>query len=103
MPKFGWRFGPKGQYYYTAKEVDRDKVEADTRDALAKVKKGDAWTDPRGVKHIPLLLDGDIVGNLWEDVPLSDLKVGSYWAAAWGSKVELVHQDRVVGMLWLAA
>jgi hypothetical protein len=43
----------------------------------------------------------DVVGNLWEDADLKGLEVGGYWAARFGVKVELVHDGKVVGMIWL--
>jgi hypothetical protein len=101
MPGFGWKFGPRWGSYYAEKELDREKVEKDARSLLAKASKGDRWTDPRGIPHIPLLVSGSLVGNLWEDADLNSLEVGTYWAARFGVKVELVYNSRVVGMIWL--
>lgn len=68
---------------------------------LAKAKKGTAWTNPRGVKHIPIVVDDQIVGNLWQDEDLSKLGVGGYWAGPFGQQAELVSDGRVVGMIWV--
>jgi hypothetical protein len=95
-----WRFH-RGCCYYTEKELDRDKVEKDAKALLAKATKDETWTSPRGVKHIPLVVDSNVVGNLWEDVDLKSLEIGAYWAARSGTRVELVHNDKVVGMIWL--
>jgi|YelNatPaOPRAMG01_1025707.scaffolds.fasta_scaffold00295_49 hypothetical protein len=101
MPGFGWKFGPRWGYYYADKELDRSKVETDAKALLAKATKGETWKDPRGVQHIPLVFGNDVVGNLWEDADLKELEVGGYWAARFGVKVELVHDGKVVGMIWL--
>ncbi len=98
----GWRFGVRWGCYALDKELNREEVEKKTTDLLAKVTKGERWVDPRGVTHIPLLLNGAIVGNLWKDVDLNKLEVGAYWAARFGIKVELAYNKEIVGMLWLA-
>jgi hypothetical protein len=100
-PGFGWRYGPGFQGYYSGQEVARDKVEAAVKATLAKAKKGTAWTSPRGFKRTPLMIDNDVVGNLWDDADLATLQVGSYWAGPFGQHVELLSGSRVVGMMWV--
>jgi len=100
-PGFGWRFGPRYQDYYSGRQVARDKVEAAVRADLARATKGAQWTNPRGIAHIPLLVDGQIVGNLWRDANLTKLEIGSYWAGPFGQHVELVVNGEVVGMIWV--
>jgi len=100
MPGFGWRFG--GGHYYTDESVPASKVEAELKEVLSKATKGHTWTDGRGVKHIEIVVDNEIVGNLWkEDVDLPSLKLGSYWSAPMGTKAELETDNEVVGMIWL--
>jgi hypothetical protein len=101
MRRFGWRYGPRWHHYYVDQEIDRATVEKKAKETLASATREAPWTDPRGVKHIPLTVDGQIVGNLWEDADPKTLQVGGYWAARFGVKAELVHNSRVVGMLWL--
>ncbi len=103
MPRFGWRFEPSLSAYFSEKEVSRENVEKNVASLLAKATKGSPWKDPLGVTHFSILKDDEIVGNLWEDVDLKNLQVGSYWAGSFGIKVELVHNGRVIGMLWLEA
>ncbi len=103
MPKFGWKFGPKWGAYYDKKEVTREQLEKEVASVLKSAGKSEPWQDPRGIKHFHILQNSEIVGNLWEDVDLKDLEVGSYWVGPFGKKVELVHDKRVVGMLWLPA
>ena len=103
MPPFGWRYGPRWSYYYSGKEVDRDTVEKNAEAVLSQATKGQAWTDPRGVKHIPIVVSGGVVGDLWEDVDLKKLRVGAYWAAGFGVKAELVQDGKVVGTTWVSA
>jgi len=98
----GYKYGPRYGAYYSDKELDRSKVEKDAKDLLAKVTKDKAWTSLRGVKHIPLLAEKKyIVGDLWKDVDLNKVEIGTYWAGRRGVKVELVFNKEVVGMLWL--
>jgi hypothetical protein len=99
MPGFGWRF--RGGGYYTDKSVPTSKVEKKLKEALSKVTKGHTWTDGRGVKHTEIVVDNEIVGNLWEDVDPASLKLGGYWVTPMGIKAELETNDRVVGMIWL--
>jgi len=101
MAPFGWKFGPRWGQYYAEQELDRSDIEKDAKALLARAIKGEAWTNPRGIRHIPLLDGSNLVGHLWEDADLASLEVGTYWAGRFGVKVELVHGSRVVGMLWL--
>jgi hypothetical protein len=102
-PGFGWRYGPGFHGYYSGQEVARDKVEAAVKAALAKATKGTVWTSPRGDKHTPIMVDNEVVGNLFEDSDLTTLEVGSYWAGAFGQQIELLSGSRVVGMMWVRA
>jgi len=99
MPRFGWKF--RAGHYYTDESVPASKVEEKLKEALSKATKGHTWTDGRGVKHIEIVVDNEIVGNLWEDVDLASLKLGSYWITPMGIKAELETNDKVVGMTWL--
>ena len=100
-PGFGWRFGPRYGDYYSGRQVARDEVEAAVHIDLAHATKGTTWTNPRGVAHIPLLVDGQIVGSLWRDADLARLEIGSYWAGPFGEHVELIADGQVVGMIWV--
>ena len=101
MTGYGWKFGPRWGCCYAEKELDPSKVETDAKALLAKTTKGETWKGARGVQHIPLTVDSDVAGNLWEDADLNSLEIGAYWAARFGVKVELVHDRKVVGMVWL--
>ena len=102
MRYLGWKRGPKWGYYVEGVNVDREKVVSDAKELLSKAKKGDVWTAPNGIKHIPIVVSNAVVGKLWKDVDLKDLEVGNYWAAKFGVNVELVKDNEVVGMLWFA-
>jgi hypothetical protein len=80
---------------------EKEKIEQDAKKLLSKVKKGKSWTSPNGIKHIPLLVGGDIVGNLWKDVDIKSLKIGGYWIRPCCTKVELIYKDEMVGMIWI--
>ena len=82
-------------------EVDRSKVDAAAKETLSKAIKGQTWTTPAGVKHTPLLVDNQVVGQLWEDSDPKTLIMGSFWAGPWGVNVELVKDGKVVGMVWV--
>jgi hypothetical protein len=100
-PPWGWRYGPRAYGYSSGAEVDRGKVDAAVKEALSKATKGLTWTTPAGVKHTPLLIDNQIVGQLWEDSDLRTLIIGAFWAGPWGVNVELVKDSKVVGMVWV--
>jgi hypothetical protein len=97
-----WKFGPMWGCYCTDKEIDRDKIERDIKDLLAKATKGKEWSDLNGIKHIPLIVNGQIVGNIWKEADLKSLKVGAYWTAKFGIKAELVNNKEVIGVIWSA-
>ena len=99
MRYLGWKRGPKWGYYSDA-NVDREKVESEARELLAKANKGDRWVSPNGMTHIPIVVDNAIVGKLWKDTDLKELEIGSHWIARFGVNVELVKNGEVVGVLW---
>ncbi len=70
MPRMGWHYGPRWKSYYSEKEIDRETVEKNTGTVLAEATKGEPWTDPGGVKHIPIVVSGGVVGDLWQDADL---------------------------------
>lgn len=74
---------------------------ARVRRLLADAAKGRAWTTGRGVRRWPILVGGTQHGTVWEDVDPRRLTIGDSWQAGSGWRVELVHEGRVVGMLWL--
>jgi hypothetical protein len=100
---WGWRFGPHGYGYSTGIEVDRGKVDAAVKETLSKASKGQVWSTPAGTKHTPLLIDNEVIGQLWEDVDLKTLTIGAFWAGPWGVNVELVKDGRVIGTVWVRA
>ena len=100
-PPWGWRYGPRAYGYSSGVEVDRGKVDAAVKETLSKVAKGKVWSTPAGVKHTPILLDDQVVGQLWEDSDPTTLIIGAFWAGPWGVNVELVKDGKVVGMVWV--
>lgn len=99
---WGWRYNAPGHYYYQDKQLDRAAVEKDAKAALATATKGEAWKSPRGVNHIPIVnKDKLVIGNLWEDVDLKTVEVGTYWTGRGGTRVDLVANGKVVGVLGL--
>lgn len=103
MRGYEWKW-MNGRYYSSdSEELSEEQVEKDSKNLLAKVKKGEAWTDPTGVKHIPLLLNDEVVGQVFEEKVTDPkaLEVASYWVGGFGVKVDLAYNKKVVGMLWL--
>jgi hypothetical protein len=99
---YGWRYSAPGGYYYQDKQLDRATVEKNAKAALAAATKGEAWKSPRGINHIPLLnKDKLVVGNVWEDVDLKSVEIGAYWTGRGGTRVDLVANGKVVGVLGL--
>jgi hypothetical protein len=101
MPKWGWKFGPRHYAYYMTESVPREQVEAKLKETLSRASKGHSWTNPWEIKHTEIVVDNEVVGNIWEDVDLSTLALGAYWVGPWGIKAELVKDGRIVGMIWL--
>lgn len=100
-PHWGWRYGPRAYGYSSGVEVDRGKVDAAVKETLSKAAKGKTWSTPAGVKHTPILVDNQVVGQLWEDSDPTTLIIGAFWAGPWGVNVELVKDGKVVGMVWV--
>jgi hypothetical protein len=98
---WGWRHGPPAYGYFAGVEVDRAKVDTAVKDTLNKANRGQSWTTPSLAKLTPILVDNEIVGQLWEDADPKTLTMGSFWAGPWGVNVQLVRDGRVVGMLWV--
>ena len=98
---WGWRYGPRAYGYSSGAEVDRGKVDAAVKETLSKATKGELWTTPAGIKHTPLMIENQVVGQLWEDADPKTLIMGAFWAGPWGVNVELVKDEKVVGMLWV--
>jgi len=97
---WGWRSAPP-YGYFSGTQVDRSKVDAAVKQTLDKATKGESWTNPGGVKLTPILVDNEIVGQLWEDADPKTLTVGSYWSGRWGVNVELIKDGKVIGMVWV--
>ncbi|MFA4668982.1 hypothetical protein QDY65_00290 [Pyrococcus kukulkanii] len=100
VPGWKWKVGRFG--YVMEKEPSYKEIKEKAKALLEKATKGPAWHCRYGTFHVPLLVDGEIVGELWEDVEPRELEVGAYWHGKWGTKVQLVKNGRVVGLLWLA-
>ncbi len=99
MPWWKWK---RGMYGYTLEgDVDYEHIKSEAKDILEKAEKGAAWQGKWGSVHMPIVVNGQIVGELWEDVDLKELEVGAYWLGKWGRKVQLVKDGRVAGFIWL--
>ncbi|MDV3103510.1 GAF domain-containing protein [Thermococcus waiotapuensis] len=96
----GWKW-KVGRFGYTMEE-GKEEIKAKTKELLEKASKGNAWRNPRGVLHVPLVVEDQVVGELWEDLDPKGLEVGAYWFGKWGTKVQLVKDGRVVGFVRLA-
>jgi len=79
----------------------RRTIEDRARQMLALARKGRSWVTPRGVTRWPILVNDELRGSLWENVDLPTLGFGDYWQAGDGARIELTHDGRVVGMLWV--
>jgi hypothetical protein len=99
-PSWKWKVGRFG--YTTGNEPNYEEIKAKAKEALSKATKGAKWTGKWGSTHIPLVIDGQIIGELWEDVDPREVEVGAYWFGKWGTKVQLVKDGKVVGFIWLA-
>jgi len=97
----GWKW-KVGRFGYTMeKESNYEKIKAKAKELLEKATRGAVWKCRCGTTHISLLVDGEILGELWEGVNPKELEVGAYWYGKWGTKIQLVKDERVMGFLWL--
>ena len=105
MGAYGYGPGPHGYFgrgagpNYSAAQVDASKVAAAAKEQLGKATEGQNWTAPNGAKLTPILVDNQIVGQLWQSADLTTLEVGSYWQGPWGVNVQLLKDGTVVGMM----
>jgi hypothetical protein len=99
-PGWGGRRGPPDGAF-SGPPVDRTKVEAAVKTSLGKATKGKKWTSPRGVEMMPIVVDNEIVGQLWENVDPKTLTIGAVWPGPEGVRVELARDGKVIGMLWV--
>ena len=100
MSPHGWKHRKYG--YIVEGTVNYEELVKKAKELLSKAVKGQTWACRWGSTHIPLLVNNQIVGKLWEDLDLNSLEIGAYWFARVGTKVELVHNKKVVGVLWIS-
>jgi len=79
----------------------RERIEDRARRLLAVARKGRSWVTPRGVTRWPILIQDELRGSLWENVELQALTFGDHWRTGDSARLELMHDGRVVGMLWI--
>lgn len=79
----------------------RQRIEDRARQLLAVARKGRSWVTPRGVTRWPILIQDELRGSLWENVDLQSLTFGDHWRTGDSARLELMHDGRVVGMLWI--
>ncbi|QCK85621.1 hypothetical protein E8L99_07480 [Phreatobacter aquaticus] len=82
-------------------QATREQVETSARQLLATARKGRPFTTQRGVKRIPIEINGETYGTLWEDTDLGLVGLGAHWESQGGMRVELVRDGRVIGMMWI--
>ncbi len=100
MMPWKWK---RGMYGYTLEsDVDYERIKSEAKSILERAERGDAWQGKWGSVHIPIVVNGQIVGEVWEDVDLKELEIGAYSLGKWGRKVQLVKNGRVVGFVWLS-
>ena len=94
---FGRGAGPN----FSAGQIDASKVTAAAKEQLGKATAGQDWTAPNGAKLTPILVDNQIVGQLWQSADLTTLEVGPFAQGPWGVRVQLLKGGEVVGMMWV--
>lgn len=105
MGSYGYGPGPQGYFGRGAgpnssgAQVDASKVAAAVKEQLGKATQGQNWTAPNGATMTPILVDNQIVGQLWQSADLTTLDVGSYWQGPRGINVQLLKSGQVVGMM----
>ncbi len=79
-----------------------EEIKSRAKEALQNASKGTPWQNFWGPARIPIIVNGQIAGQLWEDVDLSEVEIGTYVQGMWGTRVQLLKDGRVVGFLRLA-
>ncbi|WP_258084228.1 hypothetical protein [Thermococcus thermotolerans] len=82
--------------------IDYEEIKSRAAELLQNASKGVSWQNPWGDTRIPLVINGRIIGQLWEDVSPDELEIGPYMSGMWGTRVQLLKDGRVVGFLRLA-
>jgi len=100
VPGWKWKVGKFG--YTVENEPNYEEIKAKAKEVLSRTTKGIAWRGHCGSLHIPLVFEGQIIGELWEDADPKEVEIGAYWFGKWGIKVQLVKDGRVIGFIWLA-
>lgn len=98
---YQWKKGVRGYYDAGQDDIDPEKIEEKAKERLTNASKGEAWTGRCGCLHIPILIEKEVVGELWQDEDLKRLEIGDYWSGHWGIKVQLVKDKEIVGFIWL--
>ncbi len=101
MPRWirGWKIGRHG--YIVSAELDYERIKNYVKDVLSRARKGNVWRCRCGSIHIPLIVNNEIVGEIWEDVSLDKIEAGPYWYGRNCGKVHLVYNGRIIGFMWL--
>jgi hypothetical protein len=108
MMGYGYGPGPHGYFGRGAApsnsgaQVDASKVAAAAKEQLGKATEGQNWTAPNGAQMTPILVDNQIVGQLWQSADLKTLEIGSFWQGPRGVNVQLLKSGEVVGMMWVS-
>ncbi|AMQ19589.1 hypothetical protein [Thermococcus peptonophilus] len=79
-----------------------EEIKSRAKEALQNASKGTPWQNFWGPVRIPIIINGQIAGQLWEDVDLKEVEIGTYVQGMWGTKVQLLKDGRVVGFLGLS-
>ena len=56
---------------------------------------------PFGGNTMLIIHNGNVVGWLWENVPLKEIEIGDQWYTPSGIRVTLIYKGRLVGFLWI--
>jgi len=94
----GWKIREFG---YATEEVDYEKIKSQAKEILSKASKGQLWKCRCGTTHIPIVVNNQIVGEMWRNVDLNSVEIGNYWYSPIGKKVQLVSNGEIVGFIWL--
>ena len=71
--KFGWMIGRYG--YVIGGEINYKKLKLKAKDFLQRVFKGNVWKDRRGCLHVPIVVDNEIVGGVWNEIESKKLRI----------------------------
>ncbi len=98
----GWSYPQYGvpQQQYQPYQQPNDVIQR-AKEILSKASVNPAGYGPYGGNRFLIIYNGNIIGWLWENVPLRDLEIGEQWSTPRGVRVTLFYKGKPIGFMWV--